>query len=159
VLDGESEMISGHKTVNCTSCKQPFITFNVEHFPMCEECKNTINNEFTCIIDLVHNKLTYTPEQLQQMATDILNNMEIKDYEELHKGISKDELTELIKPLGFYRLHELKNGDVFTYKDVSLEYENNLFYEVKDGGLDGFLQKVWIRTGKVLTIDEINNFS
>jgi hypothetical protein len=54
----------------------------------------------------------------------------------------------------------LSNGDVFeigaAQKTFHFEYENWLFYEVVEDGLDEFGQTKWKRIGKALTGVDIN---
>jgi hypothetical protein len=54
----------------------------------------------------------------------------------------------------------LSNGDVFeigvSQKTFHFEYEDGLFYEVIEDGLDEFGQTKWKRTGEALTGNQVN---
>lgn len=52
----------------------------------------------------------------------------------------------------------LENGTVFTINNLTLEFEDSLFYEVKFNGYDEFMQTLWERTGKVFNIKEVNKY-
>lgn len=56
------------------------------------------------------------------------------------------------------RAHRLDNGDIFTVKDISLQFENMVLYEVVFSGYDEYMQSIWIRTGRVFSIDELNEY-
>lgn len=69
------------------------------------------------------------------------------------------------------RAYKLSNGDVFTVKgkskEYTLEFENGLLYDVSfnvngQSNQYSYINSQWVqseykRTGKVYTIDEINN--
>lgn len=52
------------------------------------------------------------------------------------------------------RAFRLSNGDVFTIRDLMLEFEDNILYEVREIG-SGFFRK-YKRTGKSFTPEKIN---
>ena len=66
-----------------------------------------------------------------------------------------------------FRAYELNNGDIFTVADVTLQFDEKILYEVFEDGedviqevVDGVnyrvIQTKWTRTGKVYTIDQLN---
>jgi hypothetical protein len=58
--------------------------------------------------------------------------------------------------MSMIRAYELTDGDVIEVLGCLMQYENGLFYEVKYGGLDEFMQTIWIRTGRTFTTEELN---
>ena len=63
-----------------------------------------------------------------------------------------DELRNLVRVL------KLNNLDIFHVwtVDRNFQYEDCLFYEVIEIGLDQFRQPKWERNGVVFTINEVN---
>lgn len=57
-----------------------------------------------------------------------------------------------------HRLFKLSDGDIVYIIDRNFEFENNLLYEVKSWGFDGFFNEKWKRTGNVYTPQEINEW-
>lgn len=57
------------------------------------------------------------------------------------------------------RVMALANGDIFTVKDLSVQFEDRNFYEVKFRGYDGYMQSLWERTGRVFNMDEMNDYT
>jgi hypothetical protein len=62
------------------------------------------------------------------------------------------------------RAHELSDGDVITIKNLTLEkeltvqFEQSSFHEVKFGGYDEFMQTIWVKTGRIFSMEELNEF-
>jgi hypothetical protein len=63
-------------------------------------------------------------------------------------------MSELVRAL------KLNNGDIFHVwtVNINIEYENGMFYEVEEDGIDQLGNAIWKRTGTVLTASEINGF-
>lgn len=62
------------------------------------------------------------------------------------------------------RVYQLEDGDVFTLRDLSLEYEDKMFYEVEPVIEVRFaehtipINTVWHRTGRVFNAEELNEY-
>lgn len=56
------------------------------------------------------------------------------------------------------RVYKLNNGDVFNVCGVLIEYDEGVFYEVEDLKPYSYFvfDKKYERTGKIYTIEEIN---
>jgi hypothetical protein len=52
------------------------------------------------------------------------------------------------------RAYQLNNGDVISINDLLLEFEDNLFYEVKEPV--GLVNPYFERTGRKFTIEQLN---
>jgi hypothetical protein len=60
-------------------------------------------------------------------------------------------------PEGYVRAFKLSDGDVIIFNGMLLEFENNIFYAVKEG--KGLINPYFERTGASFTIEELNNIS
>ena len=83
----------------------------------------------------------------------VLNEDAIFEYREPKKNIA--------------RTYQLNNGDIFTVANVTVQFDDKILYEVVEDGedimqeiIDGVVYRViqtkWTRTGKVYTIDQLN---
>ena len=89
-------------------------------------------------------------------------------YEELKK--LEDEDVRLVKGCvdnNYLRAYRLSNGDVFTVENVTVKFVDNVLHEVVEDSedimqeiVDGVTYRViqtkWTQTGKVYTIDQLN---
>ena len=89
-------------------------------------------------------------------------------YEELLKREAED--VRLVKGCvdnNYLRAYRLSNGDIFTVCNVTVKFVDNVLYEVVEDGedvmqevIDGVTYRViqtkWAQTGKVYTIDQLN---
>lgn len=57
-------------------------------------------------------------------------------------------------PEGYVRAFQLSNGDVITIHNLLLEFEDTLFYEVKEPR--GIVNPYFERTGRVFTMEQLN---
>lgn len=72
--------------------------------------------------------------------------------EEIKCGkVTKSKIKESV------RVYQLNNGDIFQKDNMFYEYNNSLIYEVEACGYNEFMQTNWIRTGKILSIEELND--
>lgn len=75
-------------------------------------------------------------------------------YDDGYEQEIKLEKAEM--PKNAVRAYRLCNGDIFTVKDLVLQFENNILYEMVEDGLDMFRQRKWKRTGKLFTPEQLN---
>jgi hypothetical protein len=83
---------------------------------------------------------------------DYMNNKDLRGFIVEN---SRKHIDYIIKN-NLKRIFKLNNEDIIEVKGVSLQFKDNLLYEVEFGGLDDFMQTIWSRTGVVFTIDEVN---
>jgi hypothetical protein len=87
--------------------------------------------------------------------------------EDQFKKYAKENGIEYLGNLSFqnivdknaHRAYALQDNDIFSVKDISIEYEDGSFYEVEEElriGINGLPYRKWKRTGKVFASEELN---
>ena len=57
------------------------------------------------------------------------------------------------------KLSPYKEGEVLNVNGLKVQYEKGMFYEVKHEGIDEYYRRLWTRTERVFTLDELRNMN
>lgn len=53
------------------------------------------------------------------------------------------------------KLSPFKEGEVLNINGYKVQFEKGLFYEVKHKGIDEYYRRLWTRTGRVFSLEEL----